>query len=85
MRIIALRLTQEPILSGAGFIVTGLGGMLLPWRGFRGNGTRRRLVATALAAGAAIWLYTGVNAYWGHMESFAKWTPATMRGGAARP
>ena len=79
VRIINLSLTQAPVPSGVGFILTGSAGvlvlaaLLLP---------RQRLVRTlsvlTLLAAAALWAYTAYSAYWVHLEMFKKWVPLTM-------
>jgi len=79
VKIVAMGLTQKPLLSGFGFAATGLGGMLLPVAALSRNRAWRALAAMSLAAGAAVWLYTGLLAYWGHLESFVKWVPPSMR------
>jgi putative membrane protein len=66
--IIHFSLTQSPVLSGAGFILTGLGGV------FAGLVLRlhkikwlRIIGSIVLLASAAIWALTGYMAYWIHM------------------
>jgi putative membrane protein len=68
IRIIDLSLTQSPVLSGTGFILTGLGGV------FAGLVLRmhkikwlRIIGSIVLLAAAAIWALTGYMAYWIHM------------------
>jgi putative membrane protein len=82
-RILNLGLTKEPVISGVGFILAGLGGVaaapFFMW--FRGNRTVRLLAAAVMVVTAVIWAVTFYGALWGHMESFAKWVPATMGGG----
>jgi putative membrane protein len=80
IRIISLGLTQEPIFSGLGFILAGLGGVLAApgLKMLKSNKTFRLVAALVLVATAAIWAFTFYNALWGHMASFAKWLPATM-------
>lgn len=80
MRIINLGLTREPLLSGIGFILTGLSGILvLPVLYLRTNKTLRILVAVLLIVAAVIWLRTGYKAYWSHLSDLSKWLPHTMR------
>jgi|YNPNPStandDraft_1061719.scaffolds.fasta_scaffold00067_40 putative membrane protein len=81
VRIIDLKLTMKPALSGAGFIITGLGGVFatpaLLW--LRENKAARTLGALVMLAAAAIWAMTGYLGVWGHMETFQNWAPSTTR------
>ncbi|MFQ6097912.1 MAG: DUF981 family protein [Armatimonadota bacterium] len=81
VRMIGLGMTQQPLMSGAGFILSGLGGILaaptLGW--LPRNRALRTGAAVVLLVGALIWAFTCYMAYWGHMESFGAWLPATMR------
>jgi len=68
IRIIDLSLTQSPVLAGAGFILTGLGGV------FTGLILRlhkikclRIIGAMVLLIAAAVWALIGYMAYWKHM------------------
>lgn len=80
IRIIHLGMTGAPILSGMGFILTGLGGIFAaPVLYFRSNKFLRTIGALVLAGAAAIWALTGYGGYWMHLESFSKWLPHTMR------
>ena len=80
VRIIDLRLTKVPELSGVGFILSGLGGVLAVGAFCaRSNRVLRILMGLVLLAAAAIWAFTGLMAYWAHLESFGKWVPATMK------
>jgi putative membrane protein len=68
VRIIHLSLTQVPLLSGVGFILTGLGGVmsgLVLWQ--HKIKLLRILGALAMLAAAAIWALTGYMAYWMHL------------------
>lgn len=80
-RMISLGLTREPLLSGLGFILAGLAGLLSApaFRLLQANVTLRRLAALALLAIAILWGITFVNALWGHLASFKDWLPATMQ------
>jgi putative membrane protein len=73
IRIIQLNLTQMPGLAGAGFILTGLGGVLA---GFilthRSNIILRRVGSAVLALSASIWAMTAYMAYWFHLVPPAK-------------
>jgi putative membrane protein len=80
-RLISLNLTQEPIFSGIGFILAGLGGVFAgPFLAFFKNNKFLRWAAVAMVlASALIWGFTFYKALWGHMDSFSNWLPATMR------
>jgi putative membrane protein len=80
-RIINLGLTRQPLLSGLGFILTGLGGVasVPTLLYFKNNRTWRILGAVVLLAAAFIWALSGYLAYWGHLEMFQKWVPETLR------
>lgn len=81
VRLINLGLTQRPILSGIGFILTGLAGICaVPTLVYFKNNRLWRLVgAIVLIAAALIWALTGYMAYWSHLDSFQQWVPAPMR------
>ncbi len=69
VRFIALSLTPMPLLPGAGFILTGLGGVgagIVLWK-HEAKALRLAGVLVMLAA-AAIWAFTAVTAYWTHMK-----------------
>ena len=69
IRIIDLGLTNKPLLSGIGFILTGLGGVFaLPGLVFVKQAWLRRLGTLLLLAAAAIWAMTGYMAYWMHLK-----------------
>jgi putative membrane protein len=85
-RIISLGMTKSPVVSGIGFILTGLGGLFAwlcclaePILSLSTNRTLRAIGAIVLIVAAAIWAFTGYVAYWDHLESFSKWVPLTMR------
>lgn len=80
VRVLNLRLTPGPEMTAAGFIVTGIAGILAaPAMIFFADRRGWRLpAALLLLVCAGIWGLTGLGAYWGHLESMAKWTPATM-------
>jgi len=72
VRIMNLKMTMQPQLSGVGFILSGLGGILaalafcMPSRkALRSTG------ALALILAALIWAMTAYLAYWAHMEHFS--------------
>lgn len=79
-RIISLDLTKEPILSGIGFIMAGLGGVLAaPLLGLlKKSKTFRIIAALVVLVTALLWAVTFSTSLWGHLASFAKWVPATM-------
>ena len=69
IRIIDLGLTAIPMLSGAGFILTGLGGVFaLPALVFLKQAWLRRLGSLLLLAAAAIWALIDYMAYWAHLN-----------------
>ena len=80
IRIISLGLTKEPILSGIGFIMAGLGGVLpAPLLGLlKKNKTFRLIAALVVLVTALLLAVTFYTSLWGHLASFAKWMPATM-------
>ncbi len=81
IRIFSLGLTKEPIISAAGFILAGVGGLgaapFFLW--FRENKLVRLVAILLLLATVAIWGATFYGALWDHLSSFSKWVPATMR------
>ena len=81
VRIIDLGQTQQPLVAGLGFILTGLGGVLAaPTLVYlRGNKGWRTLGAAVLLAAALVWAIIGYRAYWGHLEGFIDWQPPLMR------
>jgi len=82
VRIISLDMTQEPILSGIGFILAGLGGVLaFPVFGLLKNKTFRLLAAFVLVATALLWATTFYGSLWKHLDLFKDWAPVLMRGG----
>jgi putative membrane protein len=69
IRIIDLGLTANPPLSGAGFILTGLGGVFAPAAlVFVRHLWLRRAGSLVLLAAASIWAWTGCLAYWMHLK-----------------
>ena len=80
VRIISLGLTKEPLISGVGFVLAGLGGVFaypfLKW--FKGNKAFRYIGAAVVLITALVWAVTFYGSLWSHMEAFAKWVPATM-------
>ncbi len=79
IRLFSLKMTSEPLVSLAGFALTGLMGVLsLPVYYLRRSRLVRILAAIALFGSAAIWVAFAALGYWAHLENFAKWAPATM-------
>lgn len=80
-RIISLEMTKQPLLSGLGFILAGLGGLFaapaLRWA--RTSRLFRLLAVAALVVTVLLWGVTFYNSLWGHLESFAQWLPPTMK------
>ncbi|MBD2771617.1 DUF981 family protein [Iningainema tapete] len=75
LRILNLGLTKQPLLSGIGFILTGLAGVCAaPTLYLKTNKTWRLVGAGVLIVAALIWALTGYLAYWSHLESFQKWS-----------
>lgn len=68
IRFIDLGLSKTPLLTGIGFILTGLCGVGSSLAvEYKSSLAFRAAGATALFAAAAIWLYIGGTAYWGHL------------------
>lgn len=85
VRIYSLQLTKEPLISAIGFVLAGLAGLgvfpFLMW--FRDNRIVRWIGILLLLGTALLWAVTFYGSLWAHMESFAKWVPASM--GAPAP
>ncbi len=81
LRILGLKLTATPELSAAGFVLSGLGGLLAApgYLVMKRYPALRWLASPAMLLVAALWLYLGLKGYWGHMEHFKDWLPLTMR------
>lgn len=80
LRLINLGLTQQPLLAGIGFILTGLGGVFAaPTLYLKTNRTWRLIGAIVLVVAALIWALIGYMAYWNHLDTFQKWVPSPMR------
>lgn len=76
IRIENLHLGSNPFAALMGFLLTGIGGMLvLPAIQWRNTRTLTVLTAVILGLAALLWLYTGYDAGWGHVADFAKWVP----------
>lgn len=80
LRMITLDMTRRPLLSGIGFILTGLGGVgAAPALYFKSNKPLRLLGVLVLLIAAGIWAFTAILAYWGHLADYSQWTPFPMR------
>jgi putative membrane protein len=80
IRIISLKMTLMPVLSGIGFMLTGFGGVCACLvLSLRRNRSLRLIGALVIAAAALIWASIGYMEIWGHLASFAKYVPPTMR------
>ena len=82
VRIIDLGITMEPLFSGIGFIMAGLGGVAAPIALPLAKKYKfvRLAIAVFLLLTALIWAFTFYNALWGHMEGFKDWLPPTLKG-----
>ncbi len=78
-RLLDLKMGAAPGVAFVGFVLTGLGGILVVpsiyWHKSRGL-----VIGTAIVLGVAalIWLFTGYDAVWAHMLDFIKYVPPTM-------
>jgi putative membrane protein len=76
IRIAQRGMTDSPPLAAAGFILTGLAGVLsLPLYATRTSRFLRVVLILILVAAAADWAFIGFGAYWKHLESFSGWKP----------
>ena len=69
LRFIHLSLSNSPVLTGIGFILTGLGGIFAGaavW--LKKQKSIRCFGAAVMLAAAGIWLLTGIMAYWLHLN-----------------
>lgn len=75
-RILNMAMTSQPLMSGAGFILSGISGLLTAcavlWSKNRGL---RLLAAILLFACAALWLFVAAGGYWMHAETLNGWQP----------
>ena len=86
--ILDLKMTAQPPMSGIGFILSGLGGILAALAFFAPSSKALRSTgAVVLIVAAGIWALTGFGAYWMHMhaDNFKNWQPATMRRAMEKP
>jgi len=80
VRIINLGMTKTPLISGVGFILTGLIGVFsYPILRLKKYKTLRIIMAIIILLIAMQWAYTGYLAYWDHLSTFSKWVPITMK------
>jgi putative membrane protein len=79
LNLIILKMTKEPLIAGTGFILTGLGGILIAinffWKAHR---TFAVITAILMAVIGITWAFFGYMAFWDHMASAAKWVPPGM-------
>ncbi len=69
IRFLDLSLTPIPLLPGAGFILTGLGGVCAPVVLWKQNAKALRVAGIlVLLAAAAIWAATAGMGYWAHLK-----------------
>jgi len=87
VRIIHLKLTLAPLLSGCGFILSGLGGVLAAptLRYLKANRPFRAIAALVLVAAGVIWGTIAYAEYWHQMQQFGAWVPLLMRGAHGQP
>ncbi len=72
VRLWGLELTKEPTLTGIGFILTGLCGVLSgPFLRVRKVLAARVVAAVVILAAAGIWALTALGAYWVHLKNFS--------------
>ena len=74
--LVVLHMTKMPLISGLGFVLTGVAGI------FAGAALRFRSVMLVRVVGvltllgaAALWAVNGYLGYWMHLSFFAKWMP----------
>jgi putative membrane protein len=73
---IQMNLTRAPLLTGIGFILTGLAGVLFgPIVWLSRLRWLRWPVGVGLIAASGIWAMTAFLAYWDHLMHFEKWMP----------
>jgi len=73
-------MTKMPEISAAGFVITGLGGVLAyPALVLRRSVIVRTLGTIAMLAAAAIWAFIGYAAYWSHLDTLKTYHPPTMK------
>lgn len=78
VRFVDLGLSNAPLMTGAGFVLTGLAGLFAaPTIYFKSSRALRAVGVLVLLAAAAVWALTGYVSFWMHMETFANWAPAS--------
>lgn len=76
IRLMNMGMTNNPTLSGLGYIFAGLGGMLsLPAIGYRNQRGLVYIAVLVLLVAAVIFAYMGYGAFWSHLAAFAKYAP----------
>jgi putative membrane protein len=84
-RILDLKMGSSPVEAALAFWGTGITAILaLPAIALPKMKWIRWLAALAAILTFAGWIYVGFSAYWGHMDAFSKWLPATMAPAAAK-
>lgn len=79
VRMYQLNMTNAPLLSSIGFVLTGGAGVLmLPTICWRRNPVLRAACTLCLVGAAAIWIFTATLGYWGHLSRSKTWTPRIM-------
>ncbi|OFX14084.1 MAG: hypothetical protein A2Z18_03480 [Armatimonadetes bacterium RBG_16_58_9] len=80
VRLIDLEMTNAPLLSGIGFILTGSCGVFAaPVVYCRENRALRCAGVIVLVVSALIWALTGYMGYWMHMQLLSGWVPVVAR------
>lgn len=86
IRIMDLGLTRSPLVTGVGYLLSGLGGMLAwlcclfdPAVSLRTSKGLRIVGVVVLLAAAGIWALIGYNAYWAHIADFSDYVPPLLR------
>jgi putative membrane protein len=82
VRILQLEMTNDPRLAAAGFILSGVVGILAAptLRYFKSNRPVRVIASLVVVAAAILWAVIVYPEYWLHIKMFAKWVPPLMRG-----
>jgi putative membrane protein len=83
LRMMTLGMTNEPVMTGIGYLAAGLGGMAtLPAINWRSIRWLALAAAVLLGIAALVFLITGYLAFWSHLSDFAQWLPPTLAGAA---
>ncbi len=76
VRILDLNITRAPLVSAAGYILTGITAMLsLPAIALPKLKVVRWLTALAAIGSAIIWAVVTFPSYWIHIDTFSTWAP----------